>query len=123
VRSWLLDQRNVAGVGNIYANEALWRARIHPRRPANELDRAAARRLHEALRDVLQSAIDAEGTTLRDYRTADGQAGRYAFSLSVYGRDGEPCPRCRAPVERLVFGNRSAFLCPRCQSLEPRRRR
>jgi formamidopyrimidine-DNA glycosylase len=123
VRSWLLDQRNVAGVGNIYANEALWRARIHPRRPANELARPDATRLHGALRDVLQGAIDAKGTTLRDYRTADGQAGRYAFSLAAYGRDGSPCPRCGTAVERLVFGNRSAFLCPRCQTLKPRGRR
>jgi formamidopyrimidine-DNA glycosylase len=123
VRSWLLDQRNVAGVGNIYANEALWRARIHPRRPANELRRPDAARLHGALRDVLQSAIDAKGTTLRDYRTADGQAGRFAFSLAAYGRDGSPCPRCGTLVERVVFGNRSAFLCPRCQTLKPRARR
>jgi formamidopyrimidine-DNA glycosylase len=115
VRSWLLDQRNVAGVGNIYANEALWRARIHPRRPANELGSAEARRLHRALRDVLATAIAAKGTTLRDYRTADGEAGSFAFSLSVYGRQGAPCPKCGTPVQRVVFGNRSAFLCPRCQ--------
>jgi formamidopyrimidine-DNA glycosylase len=123
VRSWLLDQRNVAGVGNIYANEALWRAGIHPQRPANELRRPDAARLHAALRDVLQSAIDAKGTTLRDYRTADGQSGSFAFSLAAYGRDGAPCPRCGTAVERVVFGNRSAFFCPRCQRLKPRGRR
>jgi formamidopyrimidine-DNA glycosylase len=115
IRSWLLDQRNVAGVGNIYANEALWRARIHPRRPANQLGRADAKRLHAALRDVLTMAIEAQGTTLRDYRTSDGESGGFGISLSVYGRQGSPCPRCGSSVERLVFGNRSAFLCPRCQ--------
>jgi formamidopyrimidine-DNA glycosylase len=123
VRSWLLDQRHVAGVGNIYANEALWRARIHPQRPANEVRRPGAARLHEGLRDVLQSAIDAKGTTLRDYRTADGQSGSFAFSLAAYGQDGSPCPRCGAIVERVVFGNRSAFFCPRCQPLKRRGRR
>lgn len=115
VRSWLLDQRRIAGVGNIYANEALWRARIHPRRPASTLSTAEAGRLHRALRDVLREAVAARGTTLRDYRTAGGEPGGFAPSLSVYGREGSPCPRCSTPVERIVFGNRSAFLCPRCQ--------
>lgn len=119
VRSWLLDQRRVAGVGNIYANEALWRARVHPRRPASDLDAADVRRLHRALRRVLARAVEARGTTLRDYRTAEGDAGGFAPALSVYGREGQPCPRCGTPVERIVFGNRSAFLCPRCQ---PQRR-
>ena len=115
IRSWLLDQRNVAGVGNIYANEALWRARIHPRRPANDLTGADVKRLHGALRHVLGAAIEARGTTLRDYRTAEGEAGSFAFSLSVYGRRESPCPSCGTPIERLVFGNRSAFFCARCQ--------
>jgi formamidopyrimidine-DNA glycosylase len=122
VRSWLLDQRNVAGVGNIYANEALWRAQVHPQRPANRVGRPAAARLHQALRDVLDEAIHAKGTTLRDYRTADGQSGSFAFSLSAYGRDGEPCPRCGTPIDRIVFGNRSAFLCRSCQPLRGRSR-
>ena len=115
VRSWLLDQRRVAGVGNIYANEALWRARVHPRRPARSLSRKEATRLHRALKDVLSEAVEARGTTLRDYRTAEGEPGSFSVRLSVYGREGSPCPRCRTPVERFVFGNRSAFLCPRCQ--------
>lgn len=115
VRSWLLDQRRIAGVGNIYANEALHRARVHPARPADSLDADEAAALHRGLRRVLREAIRARGTTLRDYRTAEGGRGGYAVRLRVYGRDGEPCPRCKTPVERLVFGNRSAFLCPRCQ--------
>jgi formamidopyrimidine-DNA glycosylase len=115
VRSWLLDQRRVAGVGNIYANEALWRARVHPARPARDLSDAEARRLHRSLRQVLERAVGARGTTLRDYRTADGEKGGFSFSLAVYGREGSPCPRCRTAVQRIVFGNRSAFLCPHCQ--------
>jgi formamidopyrimidine-DNA glycosylase len=115
VRSWLLDQRRVAGVGNIYANEALFLAGIHPRTRAADIPETGARRLHRAVRRVLREAIRARGTTLRDYRTAAGDEGGYAGTLRVYGREGSPCPRCGAPVERLVFGNRSAFRCPRCQ--------
>ena len=115
IRSWLLDQRRVVGVGNIYANEALHRACIHPRTPARTIDGEAARRLHRAIRKVLRDSIQAQGTTLRDYRTARNEEGSYAHRLRVYGREGEPCPRCGTPVERVVFGNRSAFFCPTCQ--------
>jgi formamidopyrimidine-DNA glycosylase len=115
VRSWLLDQRHVAGVGNIYANEALWHARIHPFRRASDLSRTEAVRLHRAVREVLGRAIEARGTTLRDYRTAEGESGGFGVSLNVYGREGSPCPRCARPIERLVLGNRSAFFCLRCQ--------
>lgn len=117
LRSWLLDQTRIAGVGNIYACEALFRAGIHPKRPASSLDRAESARLLSALREVLLDAIRARGTTLRDYRTAEGEEGDFGPSLHVYGREGEPCPRCNTPIERIVFGNRSAFLCPRCQSV------
>ena len=115
VRSWLLDQRRVAGVGNIYASEALWRARVHPVRPARTLTGREAGRLHRSLRRVLREAVEGRGTTLRDYRTAEGEPGSFSLSLSVYGREGSGCPRCSTPVERIVFANRSAFLCPRCQ--------
>jgi formamidopyrimidine-DNA glycosylase len=115
VRSWLLDQRRVAGVGNIYANEALFLARIHPQTPGFSVGVRRARSLHRALRRVLREAVASRGTTLRDYRTADGGEGSYAVVLRVYGREGEPCLRCGTRVERTVFGNRSAFLCPRCQ--------
>lgn len=120
VRSWLLDQRRVAGVGNIYANEALYHAGVDPRRPARDVRVDEARRLHRALRRVLRNAIEAGGTTLRDYRTADGEEGRYGRTLWVYGRDGEPCGRCGATIERVVFGGRSAFVCPGCQPGEGR---
>lgn len=115
VRSWLLDQRRIAGVGNIYANEALHHAGVHPQRPANGLDADEATGLHAALRGVLRKAIAAGGTTLRDYRNADGSAGGFAPRLEVYGREGEPCRRCGEGIERLVFGGRSAFVCAHCQ--------
>jgi formamidopyrimidine-DNA glycosylase len=115
VRSWLLDQRRVAGVGNIYAAEALFLAGIHPQRPASSVTTVEASALHGAIRSVLADAIDEGGTTIRDYRNAIGGEGGYASLLWVYGRDGEPCRRCGETVERVVFANRSAFLCPRCQ--------
>lgn len=115
VRSWLLDQRRLAGVGNIYANEALYLARIHPRSEARAVTRPQAERLHGALRQVLEGAIGAGGTTIRDYRTAGGEEGRYARRLLVYDRAGEPCGRCGRTIRRTVFGGRSAFHCPGCQ--------
>ncbi|MEQ1855790.1 MAG: bifunctional DNA-formamidopyrimidine glycosylase/DNA-(apurinic or apyrimidinic site) lyase [Longimicrobiales bacterium] len=119
IRSWLLDQRRIAGVGNIYASEALHLAGIHPERQARTIGEAEAAALHAAIRHVLEAAIEAGGTTLRDYRTAEGDPGRYARRLLAYGRDGEPCTRCGTPILRVVFGGRSAFYCPSCQ---PRRR-
>jgi formamidopyrimidine-DNA glycosylase len=118
-RSWLLDQRKIAGVGNIYANEALYLAGIHPRTEARAVTGPQAERLHRALRSVLLNAIGARGTTLRDYRTAEGEEGRYARQLAVYDRTGEPCGRCGRAIRRTIFGGRSAFHCPGCQ----RRRR
>jgi formamidopyrimidine-DNA glycosylase len=122
VRSWLLDQRKVAGVGNIYANEALHLAGIHPRTEAGAVTRTQAERLHVAVRDVLRSAIRAGGTTIRDYRNAEGGEGRYARRLLVYDRAGEPCSRCGRTIRRTVFGGRSAFHCPGCQRRRTRRR-
>ena len=119
VRSLLLDQRRIAGVGNIYAVEALWFAGIHPRTPANAIDAGAGARLHRSLRRVLRRAVEAGGTTLRNYRAPDGNEGRFRRALHAYGREGLPCFRCRAPIGRIVFGGRSAFVCPRCQP-EPR---
>jgi formamidopyrimidine-DNA glycosylase len=115
VRSWLLDQRRIAGVGNIYAAEALYLAGVHPLRPANQVTAPEADRLHQALKRVLQAAIDRGGTTIRDYRNADGEEGEYARELHVYGQDGADCGRCGTTIERLVFSNRSAFCCPICQ--------
>lgn len=115
VKTWLMDQKRIVGVGNIYASEALFRAGIDPRRPANTLTEDEAVRLHAAIRSVLQEAIRFRGTTLLDYRDASGERGRFAKRLKVYDRKGEACTRCDAPVERIVQGGRSTFFCPRCQ--------
>ncbi len=115
IRSWLLDQRRVAGVGNIYANEALHLAGLHPQRSARSVTEGEARKLHKALRRTLRSAVENRGTTLRDYRDASGIPGDNASQLRVYGSAQEPCPRCSSRICRLVFGNRAAFYCPRCQ--------
>lgn len=120
IKSLLLDQRFLVGLGNIYVNETLWEARIHPLRSACTLSQEEARRLHEAIRSVLQAAIDAGGTTLANgsFRQADGGTGRYASRLQIYDCEGESCPSCEAPVERIVVGQRGTYLCPCCQTLE-----
>ena len=115
IKTWLMDQKRVVGVGNIYASEALFRARIDPRRLANTLTLPQAKRLHAAIREVLQEAIDFRGTTLLDYRDASGQPGEFSRRLRVYDRKGEPCTACEAPIRRVVQGGRSTFFCPRCQ--------
>ncbi len=117
IKSLLLDQRFLAGLGNIYTDEALWRAGIHPLRRASTLTPIEVRRLHRAIRSVLRAAIAGGGTTLADetYRRADGRAGEFADRLVVYGRAGEPCPRCGTVIERIIVGQRSAHFCPCCQ--------
>jgi formamidopyrimidine-DNA glycosylase len=115
IRNWLLDQTKVAGVGNIYAAEALWIARIRPTRRANTLTRVETSNLRDAIREVLDAAIVMRGTTLNDYRDGSGEEGNFEPMLKVYGRDGEPCPRDGATIKRVVLTNRSAFYCPKCQ--------
>jgi formamidopyrimidine-DNA glycosylase len=115
IKAFLLDQRRIAGVGNIYADEALWRARIHPRRPAGELDAVEIGRIHRALRAALRRGVALRGSTLRDYRTPDGDTGGMQHEFHVYGRLGEPCDRCGRPIERIVVAGRGTWLCPRCQ--------
>src|SRR6056297_2032875 len=116
VRNWLLDQKRIAGVGNIYASEACFRAGVHPARPANTVREKEADLMHAGLREVLEQAIEHGGTTLQDYRNADGRPGLFGTLLCVYGRDDEPCVECGTTIERIVIGNRSAFLCPECRS-------
>ncbi len=116
VRSLLLDQKKIAGLGNIYALEALWSARIHPRTPSNLVDPAAVTRLHRAIRKILRQAIRARGTTFRDYRTAGGQEGEFGPALRVYGRAGRPCRHCKKAIRRIVFAGRPSFHCPACQN-------
>jgi formamidopyrimidine-DNA glycosylase len=119
VKTYLLSQRPVAGVGNIYADEALWHARVHPETPARSVSAGRVGLLRDAIRMVLEASIEAQGTTLNDYRTVDGEVGAYLEQLAVYGRTGEPCRRCGATIRRKVVGARSSHFCPRCQ----RRRR
>jgi formamidopyrimidine-DNA glycosylase len=116
VKKVLMDQRKLAGVGNIYANEALFRAGVDPSRRADQVDRATAARLHQAVRDVLADALAARGTTVRDYRTGTGGRGSYQFALHVYGRDGEACVRCgtRLATTHAIDGRATTF-CWRCQ--------
>ncbi|MEJ2667067.1 MAG: bifunctional DNA-formamidopyrimidine glycosylase/DNA-(apurinic or apyrimidinic site) lyase [Deinococcales bacterium] len=119
VKAYLLSQRPVAGVGNIYADEALWRARIHPETPAKQVSAVKAAALHAAIREVLEASLEAQGTTLNDYRTVNGEVGAYLEQLAAYGHAEEPCPRCGTPLRRIVVGQRGTVYCPRCQ----RRRR
>jgi formamidopyrimidine-DNA glycosylase len=115
VKAAILDQRTVAGVGNIYADEALWRARIHPLTPARDLDEAEFRALHRGIRRALEAGIARQGSTLRDYRLPDGTPGAMQNEFKVYGRAGEPCDRCGTPIERIRAAGRGTWYCPRCQ--------
>jgi formamidopyrimidine-DNA glycosylase len=119
IKAALLDQRTLAGLGNIYVDEALWRARIHPKRPAGELDANEVRRLHGAIRRVLETAIDRRGSTLRDYSTPRGRRGSMQRAFKVYGRTDESCDRCGTPIEKTRAGGRGTWYCPHCQPLDP----
>jgi formamidopyrimidine-DNA glycosylase len=119
VKAALLDQRAAAGMGNIYADEALWRARIHPLRAAGDLDQDELKRLHKAVRDALKAGIARQGTTLRDYRAPDGSEGTMQEALKVYGREGEPCYRCGAQIGKTRAAGRGTWYCPSCQPLVP----
>jgi formamidopyrimidine-DNA glycosylase len=116
VKAVLGDQRVVAGLGNIYLSEALWRARVSPLRLAREVTPAEAEALAAAVREVLRDAIAAGGSSLRDYRRADGELGYFQHSFVVYDREGEACPRCGGTILRTVQSGRSSFWCPACQS-------
>jgi formamidopyrimidine-DNA glycosylase len=118
LKAVLVDQRVLAGVGNIYADEICFAARLRPDRPAGGVRPHELRRLSESARSVLEAAIAAGGSTLRDerYRDVLGEAGQYQLEHKVYGRAGEPCAKCGAPVVRVRIGAKSAYFCPRCQS-------
>jgi formamidopyrimidine-DNA glycosylase len=118
VKAVLLGQRAAAGLGNIYADEALWRARIHPARPAGSLSAEEVAALRRGIRAALRAGIAHQGATLRDYRGADGAAGSMQEEFRVYGRAGKPCPRCRTPIERTRIAGRGTWFCPSCQRLE-----
>src|SRR5687768_6389803 len=122
IKPLLLDQTAIAGVGNIYAIEALWRAKIHPLRTAGSLREDEVERLHEALVWALRKGIRLGGASRRDYVDAKGEQGRMQREFQVYGRAGEPCPRCGSEIVRTVVGGRGTFHCRRCQRA-PRVRR
>jgi formamidopyrimidine-DNA glycosylase len=115
VKAAVLDQRTVAGMGNIYADEALWRARIHPLRPAGRLETAEVRSLHRGIRRALEAGIARQGASLRDYSLPDGARGSMQDEFKVYGRTAEPCPRCGTPIAKTRAGGRGTWYCPGCQ--------
>ncbi len=115
LKSVLLDQSFVAGIGNIYADEILFESGIHPLSSAAGLSRARAARLWTAMRAVLARAVAAGGSTIRDFRNADGEVGHFQDDHQVYGRTGEPCRRCGGPIRRRTIGGRGSHFCPRCQ--------
>jgi formamidopyrimidine-DNA glycosylase len=116
IKKAIMDQRRVAGIGNIYANEALFEARLDPSKPTHKLSLEEFVRLHAAVRSVLERAVAARGTTVRDYRTGTGERGRFQFELKVYGRGGEPCVTCGKPlVTTHAIDLRATTFCPRCQ--------
>jgi formamidopyrimidine-DNA glycosylase len=115
IKAALLDQRVVAGLGNIYVCEALWRVGISPRRQAASVGPLRADRLSRAVKDVLTEAIEAGGSTLRDYQNAEGGSGYFQHRFDAYGREGEPCRRCGAAIKRIVQSGRSSFYCGGCQ--------
>jgi formamidopyrimidine-DNA glycosylase len=114
IKALLLDQRRIAGVGNIYADEALWDARIHPLRPGGALTAAQVKRLHAAVVEALERGIDSRGASIRDYRDVDGERGGMQERFAVYGRTGEPCPRCGTPIRKIRVAQRGTHFCPRC---------
>jgi formamidopyrimidine-DNA glycosylase len=119
LKAALLDQRTLAGMGNIYVDEALWRARLNPLRPAAGLDRNELRRLHRGIRAALEHGLARQGSTLRDYRLPDGSGGSMQDEFRVYGRRDEPCDRCGTPIARTQVAGRTTWFCPTCQPARP----
>jgi formamidopyrimidine-DNA glycosylase len=115
IKSFVLDQRRIAGVGNIYADEALFRARIHPLRATGSLDSAQLGALREAIEEALLAGIEAKGATIDDFRHVDGARGTFQDRFLVHRREGEPCPRCATTIRKLVVGGRGTYVCERCQ--------
>lgn len=116
IKLFIMDSKVVTGVGNIYANEALFRAGIRPGRPAGRVTRKEYERLAEAIKEVLQAAIRSGGTTLQDFTNGEGKPGYFRQQLQVYDRADEPCNICGAPIKRIVMGQRATYYCPHCQA-------
>ncbi|HEX5411432.1 MAG TPA: bifunctional DNA-formamidopyrimidine glycosylase/DNA-(apurinic or apyrimidinic site) lyase [Terriglobia bacterium] len=115
IKSWLLNQQGVSGLGNIYADEALFEARIHPLAQPDRVSPASGRRLYRAMQRVLKRAVSLQGTTFRDYIDIEGRPGNYLQRLRVYQKTGRPCSRCGSSIRRIVIAGRSSHFCPRCQ--------
>lgn len=115
IKPFLLDQKLVAGLGNIYVDEVLWAAKVHPETPARELSKAAMKRVHDQTIAILQLGIEKGGSTIRTYRNALGEDGTMQDYLQVYGKTGQPCPRCASMIEKIKLGGRGTHLCPHCQ--------
>ena len=120
IKSLLLDQAFLAGIGNLYADEALWLAKLHPLRTADSLSTREINLLARAIKQVLILGIERRGTSFSTYRDSDGSRGENQEFLNVYGREGQPCPRCGTPIIRITIGQRSAYLCPKEQKLKLR---
>jgi formamidopyrimidine-DNA glycosylase len=115
IKNFLMDSKRIAGVGNIYACETLFAAKISPKKPARRINSSQWTLLLSTLRDILQRSIAAGGTTLRDFYSTDGNQGYYKFSLAVYGKENEPCIVCTQPIKRITQSARSTFYCKECQ--------
>jgi len=122
LKSFLMMQSGIAGIGNIYADEALHRARLHPLSPAGSMRREHWEDLHEGIVETLEAGLSNGGASIDDYRDARGEEGSMQDEFLVYGREGEPCPGCGGPIRRIVISGRSSFFCPRCQTRLRRRR-
>ena len=120
IKPLLLDQKLVTGLGNIYVDEALWEAKIHPEQPASSLTPREVKLLHAAIIDVLSRAVEAGGTTIRSYLNALGEAGKFQISLHAYGQTGEPCLRCGTPICKTKVAQRGTHFCPKCQKVRRR---
>ena len=115
IKPLLLEQKLVAGLGNIYVDEVLWAAKVHPETPANKLSKAAMKRVHDQTIAILQLGIAKGGSTIRTYRNALGEDGTMQNYLQVYGKTGQPCPRCASMIVKIKLGGRGTHLCPHCQ--------
>jgi formamidopyrimidine-DNA glycosylase len=117
IKSTIMDANLIVGVGNIYANEALFQSRIHPERLATDLNKIEIEKLRKEIIKVLNAAIEAGGSTLKDYANEKGESGYFQFNFKVYGRNGQPCTKCKTIIERIKQNGRSSFFCPECQVL------
>jgi formamidopyrimidine-DNA glycosylase len=117
IKQVLMDQKVIAGIGNIYSDEILWGAKIHPFKPANKLNEAEMKKIYAAMCGILEKAVKLRGTSTSDFRDTAGKKGGYTEIRKVYQKENEPCPRCNTPIKRIKLGGRSAHYCPKCQKL------